>query len=362
MDLTGWTYVDNDAVLAEVTGHPLSEAATVLGWDGLHDAEVTCLRVILDRPGPFVAGAAASVVERVDGRALLREAYVVYLRATVETLVQRVGSGAGRPWLDGDPAEFFRQQYEQRGAWFESVADLVVDVDSGDVRALAQRIVTATSAEPATQRLDLGGLVEGAEVVGVDDAVGVALLGEEALPVRGEVRVDGVAGDDGVEAGGTSVGLGPEHPAEALGLLLARPERAGHLDRHRRLGQVHREVGDLAHDQGPQLARAERVEQPLALADGRLALEHRRLEVLAELVELVEVLPDDEDLLAPVPLDEVLDDVALGPRGRAEAVALLGLGGGVGQPLVVGQGDADLDAVGRARSSPAPRCPSTGRR
>jgi len=148
VDLTGWALVDNDVVLAEVTGHPLAEAATILGWDGLHDAEVQSLRVILDRPGPFVAGAAASVVERVDGRALLREAYVVYLRATVQTLVQRVGSGAGRPWLDGDPAEFFRTQYEQRGAWFENVADLALDVDSGDVRALAQRIVTAARAGP----------------------------------------------------------------------------------------------------------------------------------------------------------------------------------------------------------------------
>ena len=122
VDLTGWAYVDNDVVLAEVTGHPLSEAAEVLGWDGLHDAEVTCLEVILDRPGPFVAGAAASVVERVDGRALLREAYVVYLRATRrDAWSDGSGSGAGRPWLDGDPAEFFRQQYAQRGAWFESV-------------------------------------------------------------------------------------------------------------------------------------------------------------------------------------------------------------------------------------------------
>lgn len=142
---TGWAYFDNDAVLAEVTGHPLAEAAARLGWDGLHDAEVTCLRVILDRPGPLVAGAAASVVERVDGRALLREAYVVYLRASVETLVRRVGSGAGRPWLDGDPAEFFRQQYAQRGAWFESVADLVVDVDD-DPDAVVDRILTSLGA------------------------------------------------------------------------------------------------------------------------------------------------------------------------------------------------------------------------
>ncbi|HTY71028.1 MAG TPA: DUF4031 domain-containing protein [Actinomycetes bacterium] len=148
VEQTGWALVDNDVVLAEVTGHPLAEAATILGWDGLHDAEVECLRVILDRPGPFVAGAAASVVERVDGRALLREAYVVYLRASVETLVRRVGSGAGRPWLDGDPAEFFQRQDEQRGHWFEAVADLVVDVDSADVPAIARRIVLAAEPPP----------------------------------------------------------------------------------------------------------------------------------------------------------------------------------------------------------------------
>lgn len=145
VELTGWTYVDNDVVLAEVTGHPLAEAAAILGWDGLHDAEVTCLAVILDHPGPFVAGAAASVVERVDGRALLREAHVVYLRAEVATLVRRVGSGQGRPWLDGDPAEFFERQYEQRGAWFEKVADLVVDVDTEGVHELARRIVVSAS-------------------------------------------------------------------------------------------------------------------------------------------------------------------------------------------------------------------------
>ena len=50
-----------------------------------------------------------------------------------------------------------------------------------------------------TAGLLLGG-VGRPEVVGVDDPVGVALLGQEALAVGGEVRVDGVAGDDRVEA------------------------------------------------------------------------------------------------------------------------------------------------------------------
>ena len=45
----------------------------------------------------------------------------------------------------------------------------------------------------------------GRDVVGVDDPVGVALLGQEPLPVLGEVGVDGVAGDDRVEARGALV-------------------------------------------------------------------------------------------------------------------------------------------------------------
>ena len=67
----------------------------------------------------------------------------------------------------------------------------------------------------------MAGTSGGGDVVGVDDPVGVALLGQEPLPVLGEVGVDGVARDDRVEPCGTLVRLGAQQPAEALGLLLA---------------------------------------------------------------------------------------------------------------------------------------------
>ena len=53
-------------------------------------------------------------------------------------------------------------------------------------------------------------------------------------------------------------------------------------------------------DQHADLAGAERLEEPLPLLDRRLALDDRGVEPLAELVELVEVLPDHQDLLAGV--------------------------------------------------------------
>src|SRR5215217_8315792 len=64
------------------------------------------------------------------------------------------------------------------------------------------------------------------QVGGVDDRVRVALLGEEALSVGGVLAVEGVAADHREEVRLAAVGLGPEHPAQPLGLLLPRPEGA----------------------------------------------------------------------------------------------------------------------------------------
>src|SRR6478672_4630672 len=107
----------------------------------------------------------------------------------------------------------------------------------------------------------------GGQVLRVDDPVRVPLLGEEPLPVLGELGVHGVAGDDRVEVRGLALGLRAEQPAQPLRLLLAGAERAGHLDRHLGRGQVDREVRDLGDDQQLDLAGAERVEEPLPLVD-----------------------------------------------------------------------------------------------
>ena len=59
-------------------------------------------------------------------------------------------------------------------------------------------------------------------VLGVDDAVAVALLGEEALPVGGEVGVHGVAGHDGEEPRGVR-----RRPSAAAAGPAAGPPPAG---------------------------------------------------------------------------------------------------------------------------------------
>ena len=57
-------------------------------------------------------------------------------------LVERVGDGRGRPFLQPDPAAALQRLYEGREPVYREVADLVVDTSQG------------TPADHATQVLD----------------------------------------------------------------------------------------------------------------------------------------------------------------------------------------------------------------
>ena len=95
------------------------------------------------------------------------------------------------------------------------------------------------------------------------------------------------------------------------------------------------------------VAGAERVEQPLALLVRGRALHDRRVQVFAELVQLVDVAADDQHLVVRVPVDQRPDHRQLGAGGGRHPVALLGLGRRVRHPLGVGQRHPDLGALGR---------------
>jgi shikimate kinase len=138
----GWPYYDNDEELAARCGADVETVADTEGLETLHGLEVRVLIDVLNRPAPLVASAAASVVTSAIARSLLQQnAYVVWLRGRLETLVARVGSGSGRPWLSGDPETRMRALAEGREPFFAEIADLTVDIDDSSVEELVGRIL-----------------------------------------------------------------------------------------------------------------------------------------------------------------------------------------------------------------------------
>ena len=144
---TGWPYVDNDALILAATGRTAPEIAAGGGEDALHAAELAAFAHGAALPPPVIVGVAGFVVMDADSRATMtREGTVVWLRARPETLHLRVGSGLGRRPA-ATSLEWVRGVVAERSATFESVADIVIDVDRLRPRVIVDQIVGRLGAE-----------------------------------------------------------------------------------------------------------------------------------------------------------------------------------------------------------------------
>jgi shikimate kinase len=143
----GWPFLDNDELVAELAGRPADEVAATRGVGELHRLERLALERVLAHPGPLVASAAGSVV---DNTALVSRlhaaATVAWLRARPETLLERVGDGAGRR-DDARSATWTRATLARREASFATAADLVIDTDGREVDDIAADLVATVLPE-----------------------------------------------------------------------------------------------------------------------------------------------------------------------------------------------------------------------
>ena len=141
--LTGWPYVDNDAMVAELSGSATPDLQAQAGGDALHVLEaVVCDRILAMEP-PLVAGIPGSAIVTEPLREHLRDGgHVVWLRARIETLAARIGDGGTRPFFAGhDVSETLTRLYEGREPLYAAAAHQVVDVDALDPQQVAAAIL-----------------------------------------------------------------------------------------------------------------------------------------------------------------------------------------------------------------------------
>ena len=141
--LTGWPYIDNDQIVEQMVGMPTRDLQQQQGVAAMRAAESAAALQGLMMPTPLIAGAAAGIVlDPAVSAQVHDEAFVVFLRARIETLAKRV-EGTYRPWLGDDPEATLRTLYEGREPLYEKLAHLVIDVDDTTPDADARRILDA---------------------------------------------------------------------------------------------------------------------------------------------------------------------------------------------------------------------------
>lgn len=150
----GWRYVDSDDEVQELTGHTVKELFESGGEQAFRPIESKALAAALDDDRPAVISVAGGAVLDPANRVLLKRAgTVVWLRASPETLLERVradadgaareapGADDHRPLLDRDPEGTLTRLDGERRPIYQEVADLVVDVDELAADDVAARVL-----------------------------------------------------------------------------------------------------------------------------------------------------------------------------------------------------------------------------
>ncbi len=185
--------VDLDQQVEERAGRTIPAIFAGQGETAFRALEASVLREVLGDPSArIVSLGGGTVLDRTSRRALLQAGTLVTLRASVETLAQRVGDGQGRPLLSGPDVhrKLSDLLQERASAYAECHAEL--DTDAADLDTLAQALDRIVSDAPVV--VPLGERTYRVEV-GAGVRHGLLARVEASGPGRHVVVVT----DDGVE-------------------------------------------------------------------------------------------------------------------------------------------------------------------
>ena len=140
----GWPYLDSDEEVRRRTGRTVPQLFAEQGEAAFRAEESAALAEACSSTHPLVVSVAGgAVLDEANRRLIAASGLVVWLRASLATLTQRVGDGRTRPLLGHDPAAALARLYPERARLYESVADVVVDVDGVPVDRVVTRIAAA---------------------------------------------------------------------------------------------------------------------------------------------------------------------------------------------------------------------------
>jgi len=140
-----WSFLDSDVQLLADTGRTAQEIYDTEGDGALRSLESKVLVEAVNAPTPVViAVAGGAVLSETDRALLVRSGVVVWLRASIDTLIERVKRSEARPRLGADPERSLRDLYVARHPLYASVEDVVIDVDHLTPEEVVMRVFEET--------------------------------------------------------------------------------------------------------------------------------------------------------------------------------------------------------------------------
>lgn len=136
--------IEMDQLIEEQQGMAITDIFAAHGENYFRDLETDVLRSFL-REHRICGFLRWRQCTQDENAALMKEnGCIVFLRATPETIYERVKDSTNRPILNGNMnVEYIRELMEKRRPRYEAVADICVDTDGKDVENISEEILKA---------------------------------------------------------------------------------------------------------------------------------------------------------------------------------------------------------------------------
>jgi shikimate kinase len=146
----GLDFVDTDRLLVERTGVPVTTIFEIEGEDGFRRRESCVLAELAAREGCVVATGGGAVLAEENRRVMRAAGTVIYLRARVEHLWERMRHDTSRPLLlTPDPRATLAQILEVRDPLYRGAAHLIVETGTQSASTLVNRVMAALRDRPS---------------------------------------------------------------------------------------------------------------------------------------------------------------------------------------------------------------------
>ena len=127
----GREFVDTDSLVERAARAEIAEIFRREGEEGFRRREIGAIDFAISTPGRVVAVGGGAVLSAENRTALKQAGFLVYLRATPETLAGRLNDVTDRPLLanTSDRVGRIRDLLVARGPIYETAGDVAIDTD-----------------------------------------------------------------------------------------------------------------------------------------------------------------------------------------------------------------------------------------
>ena len=135
------TWRDTDLMITEQSGREISDIFTEDGEDAFRAIEKIILRTaLLEDDSILSLGGGACL--NIDSQSALRVSgsFIAYLKISLAEVSSRVGFNRDRPLLLGSPRAQWQALMNERAPIYESLADIIIEVDDKSAQEIAEEI------------------------------------------------------------------------------------------------------------------------------------------------------------------------------------------------------------------------------